>query len=733
MKFESSIDYFDDIKKPLEEAKGNEERNLISPEQIQRDPLWKREFDKHKVGDKYTVSMAAPGYGKIIYLITKKDTTGLWGKKISNNSGILEPWMVESKVKEEVNPKINDKVILEEDSETDFYDLIANAINWGMTEKETIDYVQSDYSKKTKDQIIKAFNDAKNILSEKQLSEIRSLVHIDVYWDGKRSFTLNYPGGGKVFNGSAEGFEKFLRKIGAVEGSTLPRSGRTLTYKEIVQNIMTGKDPSLYAWVNRIVDFPERIINESRLNPMVFTNDDILYYEDQIDFMRQINKEIFHKKTIDSLPFSFDGSDMYDKTSNNTIFPMAAGGKYKYNELKKFIMKKYNVKEEILGEEDKWITSQGIHIKIDGDGNIKSGPKNMKGKNMKDLEDRGNTDKKSTKSDSSTPTKSNDKKDKKTDLTRKSSVTLDFEHEGDDPKKELDKFAKKYGVTYKIIKKSGPSGGFPEVKFDGELGKIKKLAKKYYDDPEMEDEEMGIKVQKESILKESSITVDFAYDGPNSIKDEIEKFAKKYGVSSKIVTISGMGGGWPEVKFTGDFKKIIKLAKKYYDEQTIDKEDYEDLGIEESLREDDDPIALVPGLKSKDYAVIVNDETGKRLTIERKNLHYYKDDGWREVRPGFKESYQSIIWEVDMDENDVAKFISLAKKEGAEVKAEPQTPGDKGAGIVTLHISDDDWSLIKQIIKPFRYKVINEKVEESRAYKVKTLKDRPNKMFNLKD
>jgi hypothetical protein len=90
---------------------------------------------------------------------------------------------------------------------------------------------------------------------------MRSLVPIQVRWNYS-SFNLSYPGGSKIFRGSPESFAKFLRKLGAKEGSTTPRSSRTWTYKEMVDAIMRGKDPNIYVFSNDLANIPQMIINE---------------------------------------------------------------------------------------------------------------------------------------------------------------------------------------------------------------------------------------------------------------------------------------------------------------------------------------------------------------------------------------------------------------------------------------------------------------------------------------
>jgi hypothetical protein len=76
---------------------------------------------------------------------------------------------------------------------------------------------------------------------------IRSLVQCSCYWSGSNSFSINYPGGHHVFNGSPDEFARFLSQVQAKDAS-LPKSQRNISYKQMVQNIVDGKDPVIYIW-----------------------------------------------------------------------------------------------------------------------------------------------------------------------------------------------------------------------------------------------------------------------------------------------------------------------------------------------------------------------------------------------------------------------------------------------------------------------------------------------------
>ena len=64
-----------------------------------------------------------------------------------------------------------------------------------------------------------------------------------------------------VFRGSEEGFKLFLRRIGAKDGESLPRSGREKTYQQIIDEVKSGKTPHIYVWSNRMPK--DTVIKES--------------------------------------------------------------------------------------------------------------------------------------------------------------------------------------------------------------------------------------------------------------------------------------------------------------------------------------------------------------------------------------------------------------------------------------------------------------------------------------
>jgi hypothetical protein len=57
------------------------------------EPAWvdnSKEISKYKVGQFFVTWVAAPGYGKISYIITRIDDQGIWGVVHEDTSGVLE-------------------------------------------------------------------------------------------------------------------------------------------------------------------------------------------------------------------------------------------------------------------------------------------------------------------------------------------------------------------------------------------------------------------------------------------------------------------------------------------------------------------------------------------------------------------------------------------------------------------------------------------------------------------
>lgn len=90
------------------------------------------------------------------------------------------------------------------------------------------------------------------------------------------------------------------------------------------------------------------------------------------------------------------------------------------------------------------------------------------------------------------------------------------------------------------------------------------------------------------------------------------------------------------------------------------------------------PVGPVPGMKWKDYAVMVHKDSGQRVVIHRKNVgNYPEHEGWKEVAPGQKvrkeelEKFSDWIQEASCgSKTDMIK--KAVKKMREEVEAETE-------------------------------------------------------------
>lgn len=80
--------------------------------------------------------------------------------------------------------------------------------------------------------------------------EARRLVKVEVLYDGHRGWTLNWGHQFKVFRGDLEEFAKFLARLKAKDDKVAPASHRSLTYRQIAQEIADGTDRMIWIWDN---------------------------------------------------------------------------------------------------------------------------------------------------------------------------------------------------------------------------------------------------------------------------------------------------------------------------------------------------------------------------------------------------------------------------------------------------------------------------------------------------
>ena len=79
---------------------------------------------------------------------------------------------------------------------------------------------------------------------------MRYLIKVKIFFDGNNAWTLNGQAGTKVFHGDINAFAKFLQKLKAKDNFQDPKSFRSMTYKNIAQEVINGTDNTIFIWSN---------------------------------------------------------------------------------------------------------------------------------------------------------------------------------------------------------------------------------------------------------------------------------------------------------------------------------------------------------------------------------------------------------------------------------------------------------------------------------------------------
>lgn len=98
----------------------------------------------------------------------------------------------------------------------------------------------------------------------KYLYEDRKLFKVEIHNQGN-TWTLQWQGGYKIFNGSSEDFRKYLVKIKASDSGTLPKSTRQKKYKDIVNDILKGKTRHIWVWKHKMKEITFGPISSSHI------------------------------------------------------------------------------------------------------------------------------------------------------------------------------------------------------------------------------------------------------------------------------------------------------------------------------------------------------------------------------------------------------------------------------------------------------------------------------------
>ncbi len=91
---------------------------------------------------------------------------------------------------------------------------------------------------------------------------MRKLHKVNVMKMGD-TYSFNYSGKVKVYRGSDVGLKTLLRRLGAADTQSEPRSSRERTFDQITQEIVSQTDPTIYVWSNKI-DKMQMIVTEAQ-------------------------------------------------------------------------------------------------------------------------------------------------------------------------------------------------------------------------------------------------------------------------------------------------------------------------------------------------------------------------------------------------------------------------------------------------------------------------------------
>lgn len=166
----------------------------------------------------------------------------------------------------------------------------------------------------------------------------RHLVKLEVFFDGKNSYSFNYEGKVKVFRGDIKALAKFLQSFRAKDNKTNPRSARGERYIDIANEITDGSDRIIYAWSNDLQNaFSRHESVEEALKP---TDYDVFVFSNPttqnlfIDTVKKWQAKLtikYNKVFVDSntiLNHMSDLANFFDKYIDD--FVMYSGAEYQF-------------------------------------------------------------------------------------------------------------------------------------------------------------------------------------------------------------------------------------------------------------------------------------------------------------------------------------------------------------------------------------------------------------------
>lgn len=162
---------------------------------------------------------------------------------------------------------------------------------------------------------------------------MRKLYRVNVMRMGD-TYSFNYSSKVKVYRGSEKGLKTLLRKLGATDNESEPKSFRGKTFDQITQEIVNQSDPFVYIWSNKL-DKMQMIVTES-LQEKTPKWTIRLGAEVSFDYMRKVSVFINDKEyvyEIDNFTW-YDAKELFNK-----------GQYYKFvNKMKPFFNKGRKIK-----------------------------------------------------------------------------------------------------------------------------------------------------------------------------------------------------------------------------------------------------------------------------------------------------------------------------------------------------------------------------------------------------
>lgn len=129
---------------------------------------------------------------------------------------------------------------------------------------------------------------------------MRKSIKVTVLYNGNNSYTLNTSySKAFVFNGSPEGFAKFLMKLKVSDNASKPKTIRNRKYMDMVNDIISGKDNIIWIWKHML----------DKLNSTIYIEEIKMKKEVVLNYINsEIDTEKFIEELINTNDVSFDNN-----------------------------------------------------------------------------------------------------------------------------------------------------------------------------------------------------------------------------------------------------------------------------------------------------------------------------------------------------------------------------------------------------------------------------------------